>query len=317
MQACGRLVARKGEQDVDRDIAVGIEIDGGDMAPVMGDLGDPAIDDRNVAARQIGPNIGRNVVTIGEDRQRVGPIVVQPDKIARLRAGPDEAPMLAGDFKAVAIGAGHDGRAPAFGKARNIRHLVDDAIAQDQAARPKAFAIGSEDGEIVDGAGDAVGPGIDQPDRGIARQLLPRLGQDVQRWLVIVAEQTMRVAGEAVARQAGIENGDLAAGTAELQGAGETGKAAADDDDVIHGDGLRVVDGGGLGWAWRAISSSDTRSRRAASRASASTRKSPITVLTGRTMPHSISPGGPGKLDLEDRVKSTLWLAYFGHCMVS
>src|SRR5207248_8211595 len=110
----------------------------------------------------------------------------------------------------------------------------------------KAFAIASEDGEIVDGAGDAVGPGIDQPDRGIARQLLPRLCQNGQRWLVIVAEQTMRVAGEAVARQAGIENGDLATGTAELQGAGETGKAATDDDDVIHGYGLRVVVGLGL-----------------------------------------------------------------------
>src|SRR6185437_310239 len=66
-------------------------------------------------------------------------------------------------------------------------------------------------------------------------------------WLVIVAEQAMRMAGEAVARQARIENGDLAAGTAELQGAGETGKAAADDDDVIHGEGVRVLDGGG----WR------------------------------------------------------------------
>ena len=42
MQACGRLVARMGEQDVDRDIAAGIEIDGGDMALVMGDLDDPA-----------------------------------------------------------------------------------------------------------------------------------------------------------------------------------------------------------------------------------------------------------------------------------
>ena len=31
---------------------------------------------------------------------------------------------------------------------------------------------------------------------------------------------------------------------------GEAGKAAADDDDVIHGEGLRVVDGGsGLGLA--------------------------------------------------------------------
>ena len=237
------------EQDVDCDIRVAIEFDGGIMGPVTGDPGDPAINDRYVAARQIGPDIGCNVVTIGEDRQPVGPIVEQPDLIHRLRAGPDETPMLASDFKAIAIGAGHDGCAPAFGKARNIRHLVGNAIAQDQAARPKAFAIASEDGEIVDGAGDAVGPGIDQLDRGITRQLLPRLGQDVQRRLVIVAEQAMRVASEAVARQAGIENGDLAASTAELEGGGETGKAAADDDDVIHGDGLRVADGGG--WVGR------------------------------------------------------------------
>src|SRR5437764_11982238 len=89
--------------------------------------------------------------------------------------------MLASDFKAVAIGAGHDGRAPAFGKARNIRHLVGDAIAQDQAARPKAFAIASEDGEIVDVGGDTVGPGTDQPDLGITRKLLTPLRQDAQR----------------------------------------------------------------------------------------------------------------------------------------
>jgi len=188
MQACGRLVTRMREQDVDRDIGAGIEIDGGAMAPVMGDLGDSAIDDRYLAACQIGPDIRRNVVTIGEEGQPVGPIVEQPDLIVRLRTGPHEAPMLAGDFKAVAIGAGHDGGSPALGKTRNIRHLVGDAIAQDQAARFKAFAIGREDGEIVDGAEDAVGPGIDQSDRGIACQLLSRLGQDVQRWLVIVAE---------------------------------------------------------------------------------------------------------------------------------
>src|SRR6266705_2106329 len=91
MQACGRLVARMREQDVDRDIGAGIELDGGAMAPVMGDFGDPALDDRYVATRQVGPDIGRNVVTIGEERQPVGPIVEQPDLIVRLRAGPDEA----------------------------------------------------------------------------------------------------------------------------------------------------------------------------------------------------------------------------------
>src|ERR1051326_1472922 len=152
MQACGRLVARMREQDVDRDIAAGMDLDGRAMAPAMGDLDDPAIDDRYFAARQIGPDIGRNVVTGGEDRQSVGPVVEQPDLIVRLRAGPDEAPMLVGEFKAVAIRAGHDSFAPAFGKAWNIRHLVDDAIAQDHTARAKAFAVGSEDGKIVDGA---------------------------------------------------------------------------------------------------------------------------------------------------------------------
>src|SRR6266576_6319879 len=95
MQACGRLVARMREQDVDRDIGAGIELDGGVMAPVMGDFGDPAVDDRYVAAREIGPDIGRNLVTIGKEGQRVGPVVEQPDMIVRLPAGPDEAPMLA------------------------------------------------------------------------------------------------------------------------------------------------------------------------------------------------------------------------------
>ena len=62
MEVCGRLVARKGEQDVDRHIAAGIEVDGGAIAPAMGDLVGPPIDDSDVAARKIGPDVGRNVV---------------------------------------------------------------------------------------------------------------------------------------------------------------------------------------------------------------------------------------------------------------
>ena len=42
MQARGRLAARMGEQDVDRDIAAGNKIDGSDTALVMGDLDDPS-----------------------------------------------------------------------------------------------------------------------------------------------------------------------------------------------------------------------------------------------------------------------------------
>src|ERR1051326_3000103 len=114
MQACGGLVARMREQDVDRDIGPGIELDDGAMTAVVGDLRDSAPADRYVATRQISSDIGRNVVTIGEERQHVSPVVEQPDLIVRMRAGPDETPMLAGDFKAVAIGTRHDRDTPAL-----------------------------------------------------------------------------------------------------------------------------------------------------------------------------------------------------------
>ncbi len=248
MKACGRLIARMGEQDVDCDIGAGIDLDDGTMAPLTRDFGDPAINERYLTARQIGPDVGGDVVTIAEDSQPVGPIVKQPDLIHRLRAGPDEAPMLVSNFEAVAIGTWDDGCAPVLGKTRDIRHLVNNAIAQDQAARAKGFTIASEDGKIVDGTGDAAGAGIDHPDSRVARELLPRRGQDVGRWLVIMAEHTVRAASEAVALKAGVENDDFAAGTTKLQSGGEAGKAAADDDDVIHRDGLRVGDRGR--WAW-------------------------------------------------------------------
>ena len=76
MQTCGRLVAWMRKQDIDRDWGSGVELDSGVMALVMIDFGDSAIDDRDAAARQIGTDIGWNVVTMGEDRQRVSPIVV-------------------------------------------------------------------------------------------------------------------------------------------------------------------------------------------------------------------------------------------------
>ncbi|MNY07747.1 hypothetical protein D3C86_1405640 [compost metagenome] len=164
MQACRGLVARMGEQDVDCDRRACIELDGDVMAFVMAEFGDLAINDLDAAACEIGPDVGRDVVTMREDRQRVSPVVVQPDIGVRLRAGPDEAPMPPCDFEAVAIRAGNDGRAPALGKSRDAKHLVSHAIAQDQAARSKAFAIASQDREIVYGAGNAVGPCIDEPD---------------------------------------------------------------------------------------------------------------------------------------------------------
>ena len=212
------------------------------MAPVRFDFADPAINYRYLAGGQIGLYVGGDVMTVAKDSQSVCPVMEEPDLIVRLRARPDEAPVLVGDFKAVAVGAWYDGGPPAISKARNIRHLISDAITQNQAARPQAFVIVRDNAKIVEGARYALGPRVDQLDRWITCQLLPCLDQDVLRWLVIVAEHAVRTASKAIALPTSIEDRDLATGTAKLQGCGKTGKAASDDDDVIHGDEFRIED---------------------------------------------------------------------------
>jgi len=106
-----------------------------------------------------------------------------------------------------------------------------------------------------------VGPGIDQPDRGIARQLLcQRLGQYVQRWLVIVGPskpcssgRRSVLRGRPVYRERRPYSGDGT--TAELHGrTAETGKCCQPmmmtSSMVMR---LRVGGWRGLGWAWREI----------------------------------------------------------------
>ena len=149
MQVGRGPVARMGEEHVDFHFCARVEVDGGKVAAGMGDFADPAIDDRHVAAGEIGAGIGRDVVAISEERQAIGPVVEQGHGMGRMRARPDQAPMLPRDLEAVAIGAGHDGLAPAFGKTLDIGHLVGHAIAEQQAARLEALAIVGEDGKIV------------------------------------------------------------------------------------------------------------------------------------------------------------------------
>ena len=74
------------------------------MASVRFDVSDPAINYRYLADGQIGPYVEGDVMAVAEDSQSVCPVMEEPDLIVRLRARPDEAPVLVGDFKAVAIG---------------------------------------------------------------------------------------------------------------------------------------------------------------------------------------------------------------------
>src|SRR5690554_4960434 len=152
----------------------------------------------------------------------------------------DQAPMLVGHFKTIAIGAGYDRFAPAFGEAGQARKLVGDAVTEQQAARLQRVTSISVDGKIVERAAGRGGTRSDQPDRGVTSQLLTGKVQNVSRRPVIMAEQAVRMAGKAVARQAGVEHSDLAPRAAQLQGGGKAGKAAANDNNIIHGIKLRA-----------------------------------------------------------------------------
>lgn len=63
-----------GKQDVDSDIALSFEINCAEMTLVMNNFDNPAIDNRDIAARQIGKDIRRNLMTIGENSDPGGPI---------------------------------------------------------------------------------------------------------------------------------------------------------------------------------------------------------------------------------------------------
>jgi hypothetical protein len=108
-------------------------------------------------------------------------------------------------------------------------------VGEDDAARLQALAGFQFDLEPV---ADLVGgDGLAGADfrRGVGFELAAGLGQHFERWGAIAGQEAVRVGGEAIARQAGVEHQHVPSRPAELRGGGEAGKTAAYDDDVVHG----------------------------------------------------------------------------------
>jgi hypothetical protein len=104
---------------------------------------------------------------------------------------------------------------------------------QQQAFCPVLFAVSIGDAEAILFGFRLARPGIAPGDGRIGQQLRLGFGNDGCRLAPVLAEETMRMTGKAVAALAFVDHQDVAARPRQLQSGREAGETAADDDGVI------------------------------------------------------------------------------------
>ena len=126
-----------------------------------------------------------------------------------------------------------DAFAPALGEAGDGRELIAEADGDQHAARLVTFA-GDGDGERAVRRIGIGGVAIEPGDGRIFSDLRAPFGRDVGGQRAVLGEKAVRVAGEAIAALAAVDDEDVATSAGEHQCGREAGIAAADDDDVMH-----------------------------------------------------------------------------------
>ena len=184
------------------------------------------LDPRLHAVRQIEP--------VGEQRQRVGPVAQQHRRMQRRRARIQQPQPPARHLVAVAIGTVDHRLAPAFGKARNRRKLVGDAIGEDDPAPDEALAARKAHHEVVAHPANAHRLGRDVPGRRIGQHIGQPGTADVERRHAIEAEDVVRRGRVAVARLTGVDERHPPPRPHQMHGRRQSRKASPDDDRVVH-----------------------------------------------------------------------------------
>ncbi|MNN31047.1 hypothetical protein D3C81_1447180 [compost metagenome] len=137
-------------------------------------------------------------------------------------------------FIAVAVRAVKDAAAPALGQAVDGRQFVDHAGGQHEAAAVHDMAIrqGHAEAIAIAAGGRLHGHAIQPGDGGIRHQLRLALGRDGGRAAAVLGQETVGMAGVAVAALAAVDHQHAAAGARQLRGGGQARVAAADDDGI-------------------------------------------------------------------------------------
>ena len=129
------------------------------------------------------------------------------------------------------------GAAPARGQPGQFRQLVGDTAGQQQLARGQHLAIGGTYFHALCAGVGLHSLGMHPAHAGVIQQLLARGLQQLGAADAIQPWHPVRMAGEAVARRAGVDDGDRPPGAGQDQAGGNAGVAAADDEHIrIHED---------------------------------------------------------------------------------
>ena len=130
-----------------------------------------------------------------------------------------------------------EGRAaPQRGQAVDRRELVGEPGGQQQPAGLHAVAAAEPQPEALLGEGvGAVHGALPDLHAGVSGELLAPDPPQLLWWGAVVGEQVVDRGRRGVAALAGVQEQHAAAAAAEGEGGGQPGRAAADDDRVLHG----------------------------------------------------------------------------------
>ena len=204
------------------------------MVGVVDDqLVDGALDDADGAGEQLGPLGGGEGAGWGEVDEVVGPLAHDLGVPHRARGAAQDAELAVADLVAVAVGAVQDVAGPPIAEPGDVGQLVAQAGGDQESPRRDPLPVLEQDPEPArpSGTSSVTVPATISPPYAVTSS--PAGREQLGGREAVAGEVAVHVGGRRVARLAGVDHQDLAAGPGEDQGCGQAGGAAADDHYVV------------------------------------------------------------------------------------
>lgn len=162
-----------------------------------------------------------------------GPLAEQQRLMDGEAAAADHPNVLVADLPAMAERAMRHILAPVLGKSWDVREFIDDAGGDQEPFAAVGAAIAERDAEFTVELFYPQDPALNNV-HVVGFQIGPAQPGQLEGSNAVARDEAMGASGGCVARLAGIDHGDRAAGAPQNESRIESGRAAANDDYVLH-----------------------------------------------------------------------------------